>query len=196
MWDLLVSKPKWHHKLNRICKNQQSSSSLKMCVCAYLCKQRGLSVHLHLYISGCVTFTVWHPFGRNLCGTLSPHTSMPWRTFLCLSVMVAVNSICANSVCTAMEQMWCFLDLGMLPRYLAKHGAVHFLHQKPMNWSVSCVMTWELRWICSAAVVSCCCCECKLSYQFKARRWGEAIYVACLILERFRESSALHPPGR
>lgn len=155
------------------------SSSLKMCVCAYLCKQRGLSVHLHLYISGCVIFyCVTSLWAKPLRNTESPHLdamkniSLPLSDGCCQQLL---HQLCVHSHGTNVV----LFGPGDVSQVLSQHGAVHFLHQKPTNWSASCVITWELWWICSAAVVSCCCCECKLSYQFKARQRGKAIYVAC-----------------
>lgn len=70
--------------------------------------------HLYMHDFNCV----FVPLGKTLQNTEYPHLT-PWITSPSPSVMVAVNSFCHNSGCTAVEQMQCVFDRGMFSRYLS-----------------------------------------------------------------------------
>lgn len=132
---------------------------------------------LHFWL--CNFYCVTSLWAKPLRNTESPHLdamkniSLPLSDGCCQQLLhqLYVHSRGTNVV---------LFGPGDVSQVLSQHGAAHFLHQKPTYWSASCVITWELQWIGSAAVVSCCCCECKVSYQFKARQRGKTIYVGCL----------------
>lgn len=181
-----MSKPKWHHKLNRICKNKFFfAENVHLCLPLQATWTFCALIPLHFWL--CNFYCVTSLWAKPLRNTECPHLdamkniSLPLGDGCCQQHL---HQLCVHSRGTNVV----LFGTGDVSQVLSEHGAVHFLHQRPMDWSASCVITWELRWICSAAVVSCCCCECKLSYQFKARQWEKAIYVARLSLECFSES--------
>lgn len=88
-----------------------------------------------------------------------------------LYVMVAVNSFCSHSRCTAVEQMWCILDRGMFSRYLSTHTylLITILSSNKARWG-------KFGLLCGSAAVT------KLSHLFRDR-WRKEGYLWSLLSE-------------